>query len=193
MVSGTIAAQLLSNLIGGERRPARQGGTFAKHSPASGRPLSSVPRSSADDVDDAVGAAVAAQPGWAATPAVQRGLILHQIVRVMQDRAAEFADVVAAETGKSPKDAAGETVRSYSAGTVFRRRGSADVRPNHDERCRRPSGHDHPSADRRGRPHRAGQYAHRQRRLESLSRACVRKHGGAQVRGRHAGDRRALR
>ena len=40
MVSGTIAAQLLSNLIGGERRPARQGGTFAKHSPASGRPLS---------------------------------------------------------------------------------------------------------------------------------------------------------
>ena len=110
MVSGTIAAQLLSNLIGGERRPARQGGTFAKHSPASGRPLSSVPRSSADDVDgNAVGAAVAVQPAWAATPAVQRGLILHQIVRAMQDRAAEFADVVATETGKSPKDAAGET------------------------------------------------------------------------------------
>jgi acyl-CoA reductase-like NAD-dependent aldehyde dehydrogenase len=119
MVSGTIAAQLLSNVIGGERRPARQGGTFAKHSPASGRALSSVPRSSADDVDDAVGAAVAAQAGWAATPAVQRGLILHQIVRAMQDRAAEFADVVAAETGKSPKDAAGETSGAIQLGLFF--------------------------------------------------------------------------
>jgi acyl-CoA reductase-like NAD-dependent aldehyde dehydrogenase len=119
MVSGTIAAQLLSNVIGGERRPARHGGTFAKHSPASGRALSSVPRSSADDVDDAVGAAVAAQPEWAATPAVQRGLILHQIVRAMQDRAAEFADVVAAETGKSPKDAAGETSGAIQLGLFF--------------------------------------------------------------------------
>jgi acyl-CoA reductase-like NAD-dependent aldehyde dehydrogenase len=119
MVSGTIAAQLLTNVIGGERRPARHGGTFAKHSPASGRALSSVPRSSADDVDDAVGAAVAAQPEWAATPAVQRGLILHQIVRAMQDRAAEFADVVAAETGKSPKDAAGETSGAIQLGLFF--------------------------------------------------------------------------
>ena len=119
MVSSTIAAQLLSNVIGGERRPARHGGTFPKHSPSTGRQLSSVPRSSAEDVADAVAAAVAAQPAWSATPAVQRGLILHQIVRAMQDRAAEFADVVAAETGKSPKDAAGETSGAIQLGLFF--------------------------------------------------------------------------
>ena len=33
MVSGTIAAQLLSNIIGGEHRPARRGATFPKLSP----------------------------------------------------------------------------------------------------------------------------------------------------------------
>jgi aldehyde dehydrogenase (NAD+) len=118
MVS-TIAIELLSNLIAGERRPARQGGTFRKYSPASGRPLTSVPRSTSQDVDEAVAAALAAQPGWAATPAVQRGLVLHQIVRRMQDRAAEFANVVAAETGKSPKDAAGETSGAIQLGLFF--------------------------------------------------------------------------
>jgi aldehyde dehydrogenase (NAD+) len=118
MVS-TIATELLSNVIAGERRPARQGGTFLKYSPASGRPLFSVPRSSTEDVDDAVAAAVTAQPAWAATPAVQRGLLLHQIVRAMQDRAAEFARVVAAETGKSPKDAAGETSGAIQLGLFF--------------------------------------------------------------------------
>ena len=119
MVSGTIATDLLSNLIAGERRPAQQGGTFPKYSPVTGRQLSSVPRSSADDVNDAVAAAEAAQPAWAAMPAVQRGLLLHQIVRAMQDRAAAFAEVVSAETGKSPKDAAGETSGAIQLGLFF--------------------------------------------------------------------------
>ena len=193
MVSGTIAAQLLSNLIGGERRPARQGGTFAKHSPASGRPLSSVPRSSADDVDDAVGAAVAAQPGWAATPAVQRGLILHQIVRAMQDRAAEFADVVAAETGKSPKDAAGETSGAIQLGLFFAGEGqrmygrttTSGVVGRRAMTIRQPIGV-------------AGLIVPANTPIANVAwkvfpGTCVRKHGGAQVRGRHAGDRRALR
>jgi aldehyde dehydrogenase (NAD+) len=119
MVSGTIAAQLLSNIIAGEHRPARRGETFAKFSPATGGQLSSVPRSSVEDVDEAVAAALAAQPAWAAVPAVQRGLVLHQIVRAVQDRAAEFAAVVAAETGKSPKDAAGETAGAIQLGLFF--------------------------------------------------------------------------
>ena len=119
MVSGTVAGQLLSNTIAGERRQARRGDTFPKLSPATGRQLSSVPRSSADDVDDAVRAAAAAQPAWGATPAVQRGLLLHQVVRAMQDRAVDFAEVVSTETGKSPKDAAGETSGAIQLGLFF--------------------------------------------------------------------------
>jgi aldehyde dehydrogenase (NAD+) len=119
MVSGTVAGQLLSNTIAGERRQARRGDTFPKLSPATGRQLSAVPRSSADDVDDAVRAAAAAQPAWGATPAVQRGLLLHQVVRAMQDRAVDFAEVVSTETGKSPKDAAGETSGAIQLGLFF--------------------------------------------------------------------------
>ena len=119
MVSGTVAGQLLSNTIAGERRQARRGDTFPKLSPATGRQLSSVPRSSADDVDDAVRAAAAAQPAWGATPAVQRGLLLHQLVRAVQDRAVDFAEVVSTETGKSPKDAAGETSGAIQLGLFF--------------------------------------------------------------------------
>jgi alpha-ketoglutaric semialdehyde dehydrogenase len=119
MVERPGAPHTLSNLIAGERRAARRGATFGKHSPATGRLLSTVPRSSTEDVDDAVAAATAAQPAWASTPAVQRGMGLHQIVRAMQDRAAEFAQVVAAETGKSPRDAAGETIGAIQLGLFF--------------------------------------------------------------------------
>jgi aldehyde dehydrogenase (NAD+) len=41
------------------------------------------------------------------------------MVRAMQDRAAEFAEVVAAETGKSAKDAAGETSGAIQLGLFF--------------------------------------------------------------------------
>ena len=119
MVDRAIALDTLSNAIGGEPRPARRGGTFEKRSPATGRPIAVVPRSTEEDVNDAVAAAAAAQPAWAATPAVQRGMALHQVVRVMQDRARELAAVVAAETGKSPRDAAGETAGAIQLGLFF--------------------------------------------------------------------------
>ena len=119
MVELATAVQTISNMIGGERQSARAGATFAKHSPVTGRQLSEAPRSTAEDVDAAVAAAAAAQPAWGATPAVQRGMILHQIVRAMQDRAPQFAEVVAAETGKSPRDAAGETAGAIQLGLFF--------------------------------------------------------------------------
>ena len=108
MVAHPETTLTVTNLIAGERRASRGGQTFSKYSPSTGEVLSTVPRSTAADVDDAVAAARGAQPAWAAVPAVQRGMVQHQIVRVMQDRASEFAQMVAAETGKSPRDAAGE-------------------------------------------------------------------------------------
>ena len=115
--SGTVLG--VSNLIRGERRASREGQTFPKYSPATGELLTTVPRSTSADVDEAVRAARAAQPAWAATPAVQRGMVLHQIVRAMQDRAADFAQIVAAETGKSRKEAAGETAGAIQLGLFF--------------------------------------------------------------------------
>ena len=66
-------------------------------------------RSGQADVDAAVAAAVAAQAAWALTPAVQRGAVLHRICNALEAHQQELAAIVARETGKSQKDALGET------------------------------------------------------------------------------------
>ncbi|MBA2302649.1 MAG: aldehyde dehydrogenase [Acidobacteria bacterium] len=107
------------NYIEGTLRPSRSGETFEKISPVNGQVLSRVARSNADDVRDAVAVARRAFPGWAALPGVQRGQTLHRLVRVMQDRQAETAAIVAAESGKSAKDAAGEAAGAAALGLFF--------------------------------------------------------------------------
>jgi alpha-ketoglutaric semialdehyde dehydrogenase len=76
-------------------------------------------RSTGADVDAAVAAALTAQPEWANTPAVARGGVLHEIVRVMMARREFLAATVAAETGKSTKDALGEVNGAIQLGLFF--------------------------------------------------------------------------
>lgn len=114
-----VSGAPIHNYIDGRLRPALSGATFEKISPIDGRALCSVSRSTADDVRDAVAAARRAFPEWAALPGVQRGFALHRLVRIMQDRQPELASVVAAETGKSLKDAAGEAGAASALGLFF--------------------------------------------------------------------------
>lgn len=100
---------VVSNVIDGEERPAASGDTFEKLAPATGEPISVVARSGAADVDAAVSAAVAAQPGWAARTVEERGRIVRRIAQLLERDREAIAAVVSAETGKSPKDAKGET------------------------------------------------------------------------------------
>jgi aldehyde dehydrogenase (NAD+) len=109
----------MSNFLSGAAVPAASGATFEKRSPHDGTVLSMVARSGAEDVALAVEAARAAQPAWAATPPVQRGMVLHDIVKAMQARQGEIAAMVAAETGKSPKDAAGEVGGAAALGLFY--------------------------------------------------------------------------
>jgi alpha-ketoglutaric semialdehyde dehydrogenase len=68
-----------------------------------------VPRSGPDDVARAVEAAKRAQPDWAARTPVERGAVLRRLAQLLERDADHVAEVVAAETGKSPRDARGET------------------------------------------------------------------------------------
>jgi acyl-CoA reductase-like NAD-dependent aldehyde dehydrogenase len=52
-----------------------------------------VARASRKDVRDAVRAARAAQPGWAAATAYNRGQVLYRLAEMVEARAAEFADL----------------------------------------------------------------------------------------------------
>jgi alpha-ketoglutaric semialdehyde dehydrogenase len=117
VVATTLSA--IDNYIDGATAPASNGARFDKISPVTGRTMSSVARSAADDVERAVAAARRCFQAWSSTPGVQRGMILHRLVRIMQDRQTELAQIVSAETGKSMKDAAGEAGGSAALGLFF--------------------------------------------------------------------------
>jgi aldehyde dehydrogenase (NAD+) len=103
------ATRTIANVIAGEERPAASGQTLEKRAPATGELLSLVARSDARDADAAISAAAAAQPAWARETPAARGAVLRRIAQLLERDADEIAAIVAAETGKSPKDARGET------------------------------------------------------------------------------------
>jgi alpha-ketoglutaric semialdehyde dehydrogenase len=116
MTASTTAVRLIGNVIGGEERGAASGETIEKFAPATGELLSRIARSRREDVDAAVGAAAEAQPAWARQTPAARGALLRRIAQLLERDADEVAAVVAVETGKSHKDALGETGAAIEMG-----------------------------------------------------------------------------
>jgi aldehyde dehydrogenase (NAD+) len=98
---------------------AVSGEIIDKYNPASGVRLWGVARSRAEDVATAVAAARRTQPDWASVPPVQRGLILHRVVEGLTAARDEVARIVSLETGKSPREALGETDGAIQCGLFF--------------------------------------------------------------------------
>ncbi len=108
--------EIVPNQIGGADAGAAGGRTFAKVDPATGEVICQVTRSGKADVDHAVAAAKAAQPAWGAATVVRRGDILRQIALLMREHRDVLASLVSRETGKSRKDALGETDAAIEMG-----------------------------------------------------------------------------
>ncbi len=100
-------------LIGGEWSGGRGSGTFPVLDPATEEPVTEVADGTVEDALDAVGAAHAALPGWAATPPRQRAEILRATFELMTERAESLARLMSLENGKSLRDARGEA--AYAA------------------------------------------------------------------------------
>ncbi|MFM2345789.1 MAG: hypothetical protein RL654_542 [Pseudomonadota bacterium] len=82
-------------------------------------------RASRAQVEQALAAAAAAQPGWARAGLQQRADVLERIGQEIQARQAELADLLAREEGKPLAEAAGEVQRAahifrFFAGEVMR-------------------------------------------------------------------------
>ncbi len=78
--------------------PRTESGRTYLVSDADGLPLANACRASRKDLRDAVRAARAAAPGWAARTAMNRGQILYRAAEVLEGRADQFtAEVMAAE------------------------------------------------------------------------------------------------
>ena len=98
----------IENWIGGERVSARGGEYYSKCSPHHGQEIFKVARSREDDAQAAVAAARVAFNQWSGLSSLKRGEILFSVAALLKERAQEVTAWVAHETGKSPKDAAGE-------------------------------------------------------------------------------------
>jgi alpha-ketoglutaric semialdehyde dehydrogenase len=112
----TVIPAVVVNQIGAQDARAADGRTFAKVDPATGDEICQVARSSSADVRMAVERAKKAQPDWAATTVVKRGDVLRQIAILMREHREALATLVARETGKSKKDALGETDAAIEMG-----------------------------------------------------------------------------
>jgi acyl-CoA reductase-like NAD-dependent aldehyde dehydrogenase len=90
----------VGHLIGGERVPAAAGGTFATRDPATGETLAECALGGAADIDAAVAAARAAQPGWAALDPSRRARLLSRLAGLLEAHAGELAELESRDVGK---------------------------------------------------------------------------------------------
>ncbi len=83
--------------------------------------VASFPQCSPADVDDAVSAAVTAQPSWEELGIIKRGSILREVADLMTVRREELAALMTQEQGKTYPEALGEidgsaeTIRYHAA------------------------------------------------------------------------------
>ncbi|HEY4200654.1 MAG TPA: 5-carboxymethyl-2-hydroxymuconate semialdehyde dehydrogenase [Devosiaceae bacterium] len=89
--------------IGGQSLPSANGATFETLSPVDLKPLATVARGGAAEIDRAAKAAKAAFRDWAAMPGETRKKLLHKIADSIVARAEEIAFVECMDTGQALK------------------------------------------------------------------------------------------
>ena len=86
--------------IGGEWKTPDGGAAFESFNPATARPLAEIAQAGASEVDAAVAAANAAQPGWAKLTGHARARLLYALARLVQRHARLLAVVETLDNGK---------------------------------------------------------------------------------------------
>lgn len=104
--------------IGGKFPRAESGRTATAVAAKGGQHLAHYGRASKKDARDAVTAAKAAQPGWAAATPYLRGQILYRAAEMVETRAAALAEVLVASTG-APLTAARKEVEAAADRLVY--------------------------------------------------------------------------
>lgn len=94
--------------IGGRWRPAAGGGVFSVEDPSTQEPIAEVADATVADGRAALDAACAAQDGWAATAARERGEILRRAFELITARADDLALLMTLEMGKTVKESRAE-------------------------------------------------------------------------------------
>ncbi|WP_035484349.1 aldehyde dehydrogenase family protein [Paraburkholderia phenoliruptrix] len=88
------------HFIGGAWQESASGARFVSHAPATGERLAEIAQGDAADIDAAVAAARAAQPGWQALGGAGRARHLYALARMVQRHSRLFAVLEALDNGK---------------------------------------------------------------------------------------------
>src|SRR5579863_362052 len=88
------------NFINGKFTPSSGTGRITVTNPANGKPVCTVPDSTAADVEAAIAAAEAAQKSWAKRPAVERAAALRKIAARIRENVEPLSHVITEEQGK---------------------------------------------------------------------------------------------
>ncbi len=103
-----VAAVPTGLLVGGAWRAAEHGASFEVSDPATGSVLARVADASPQDGMDALDAAVAAQPSFAALPPRRRADILTRAFHLLHERVEDLALLMTLEMGKPLAESRGE-------------------------------------------------------------------------------------
>ncbi|MFT3864240.1 MAG: aldehyde dehydrogenase [Solirubrobacterales bacterium] len=98
---GTVQAERQDLLIGGSWTAASSGRSFDNVDPFTGEIVGSAAAATPEDAGAAVAAAAAAFPAWAATSPAERRELLGAAAALLEERAAELAEVMTQETGST--------------------------------------------------------------------------------------------
>ena len=91
----------LKMYINGKFVESRSGKWIDVLNPSTEEVISRQPEGTIEDVNEALDAAKAAQPAWAALPAIQRAAYLNKIATGIRNRREEFIDIIMREQGKT--------------------------------------------------------------------------------------------
>lgn len=112
------------NIINGQLTESSDGGTFESTNPAWQTDcLGEFPLSTKSDVHDALAAARAAFPGWAATPAPTRGQIIGNMGRLLMEHKDAITALETREIGKTLKESAGSVQEAIDTCLFFQSEG----------------------------------------------------------------------
>ncbi|RKZ01311.1 MAG: aldehyde dehydrogenase [Candidatus Hydrothermota bacterium] len=105
------------NYIGGKWVESKSGRRFENRNPANWDELiGTFPKSTAEDVADAVEAAKKAFPKWKSIPAPKRGEILRRATELLVERKEELARLMTREMGKILKETRGDVQEGIDTG-----------------------------------------------------------------------------
>ncbi len=108
---GAAEANVVGHWVDGKLVPGEGQRRAPVFNPALGKPVREVAFADAAQVDLAVQSALAAQPGWARTTALQRARVLFRFKELLLQNAKQIARTLSEEHGKTLADAEGELTR----------------------------------------------------------------------------------